>query len=450
MSTYSSFLDITAGYCIHLCHKGDRQPIAMQKISTGIKDLDILIDSASIGDNMVWETEAGTSEDIFIQHFIRTSLDEKKEVIYASFNRSPQSILLHMDIPKEEGNLTILDCFTSGKGKSDRAFLKFYETPHPEFPKIIRVNRPADISFFSETLNAIQDRLPEGARYVFDSLTGMQDLWGDENSTYKFFTYMCPRLYDLGTVAYWILEKEAHSQTFKANLRHITQVVLDLYKKRDKLYLKAVKLEGRTSREAFKPHAYEIEDSSVIILPARKEPSFDIGTKVRDIRTKLGMSQKDLADKAGLTSSFISQLENNQISPSLNSFFLISEILGIKPASLLQDDMKSRDVKWLIRRDVARKNLYRKEPGCSLFSVVTGDKASAYLAVIAPSSELHKHFLSFKKEELIQVMKGSVSVKVENTERELKEGDLIYLKDSMPSLWRNRHSEEAELFVICI
>ena len=164
----------------------------------------------------------------------------------------------------------MLDCFTSGKGKSDRAFLKFYETEHTNFPNIIKVNRPADISFVSETLNTIQDRLPEGARYIFDSLTGMQDLWGDENSTYKFFTYMCPRLYDLGTVAYWILEKEAHSQAFKANLRHITQVVLELYKKREKLYLKALKLEGRTSREAFKPHSYEIEDNSIFISTRKK------------------------------------------------------------------------------------------------------------------------------------------------------------------------------------
>lgn len=422
----------------------------MQKITTGIKDLDTLIDSAHIGDNMVWETEAGTSEDIFIRNFITKSLEENRDVIYASFNRSPQSILLHMNIQENPEQLTILDCFTSGKGKSDRAFLKFYETDHADFPNIIKVNRPADISFFSETLNTIQDRLPEGARYIFDSLTGMQDLWGDENSTYKFFTYMCPRLYDLGTVAYWILEKEAHSQAFKANLRHITQVVLELYKKREKLYLKALKLEGRTSREAFKPHSYEIEDNSIFIVPAKKEPSFDIGSKIKNARTKLGMSQKDLADKIGLTSSFISQLENNQISPSLNSFFQIADVLGLSPSSLLQSDKIAKDVKWLIKRDTVRKNLYEKEIGYSIFNIISGDRASAYMAVLEPGAELYKHFLTYKKEELIHVIKGSVSVKVENIEKELKAGDSIYLKDSLPSLWRNKNAEEVELLVICM
>jgi len=422
----------------------------MKKISTGIKDLDNLIDSAHIGDNMVWETEAGTSEDIFIQNFINESLEENRPVIYASFNRSPQSILLHMDLKINPEQFTMLDCFTSGKGKSDRTFLKFYEKEHPKFRNIIKVNRPGDISSFGETLNAIQDRLPEGARYIFDSLTGMQDLWGDENSTYKFFTYMCPRLYDLGTVAYWMLEKEAHSQAFKANLRHITQVVLELYKRRDKLYIKALKLEDRTSREAFKPHSYEIEDNSIFIIPAKKESSFDIGSKIKNSRTMLGMSQKDLADKIGLTSSFISQLENNQISPSLNSFFQIAEVLGLSPSSLLQSDKIARDVKWLIKKDDVRKNLHKKETGYSIFNIISGDKASAYMAVIGPGTELYKHFLTHKKEELIHVVSGGVSVKVENTEKELEAGDSIYLKDYLPSLWSNKHDEEVELLVICM
>ena len=422
----------------------------MKRISTGIKDLDNLIDSAHIGDNMVWETEAGTSEDIIIQNFIRESLKENRPVIYTSFNRSPQSILLHTDLKINPEQLTMLDCFTSGKGKSDRAFLKFYETEHPDFPKIIKVNRPGDISSFSETLNTIQDGLPEGARYIFDSLTGMQDLWGDENSTYKFFTYMCPRLYDLGTVAYWMLEKEAHSQSFKANLRHITQVVLELYKKREKLYIKALKLEGRTSREAFKSHSYEIDDNSIFIIPAKKEPSFDIGSKIKNSRTMLGMSQKDLAEKVGLTSSFISQLENNQISPSLNSFFQIADVLGISPSSLLQRDKIAKDVKWLIKKDDVRKNLLEKEPGYSIFKIISGDKVSAYVAVIDQGTELYKHFLTYKKEEMIHVIKGSVSVKVGDTEKELNAGDSIYLKDNLPSVWNNKNDEEVELLVVCM
>ncbi len=422
----------------------------MRKISTGIKSLDSLIDLAHIGDNVVWETEAGTSEDIFIQKFIDQSLSENKDIIYVSFNRSPQSILLHTAIREHSEKITILDCFTSGKGKSDRAFLKFYENNKQSAPHVIKVNRPGDISFFSETVNSIQDKLSEGARYIFDSLTGMQDLWGDENSTYKFFTYMCPRLYDLGTVAYWMLEKDAHSQPFKANLRHITQVVIELYKKKDKLFLKALKLDGRTNREAFKPHSYEIEDNTIFIIPARKGPSFDIGGHIKNARTRLGMSQKDLADKIGLTSSFISQIENNQISPSLNSFLQITEALGINPTDLLQKEKKRDEVEWLFKKDNALQSLFKKEQGYSLFNIVSNDKAAAYFTVIHPGAELYKHFLNNKRDELIHVLKGNISVKIEDSEKTLNSGDSIYLKHSLPSIWKNTSDKEVELLVICI
>ena len=234
----------------------------MSKISSGINDLDKLIDSLYVGDNVVWEVEAGTSSELFTRHFIIQSFSENQDIIYVSFNKSPHSIFQQIgEIPSKE-NFILLDCFTSGKGKNDKAFLKFYEKGASDH--VIKVDRPDDINHFTSVLNSIEYGKNPGKRYIFDSLTGMQDLWGDENSTYKFFTYMCPRLYDLGTVAYWILEKEAHSQAFKANLRHVTQVVLDLYIRKDKLFIKALKLDGRPSREAFKPHQYEIDSKKDI------------------------------------------------------------------------------------------------------------------------------------------------------------------------------------------
>ncbi|MCK5426770.1 MAG: XRE family transcriptional regulator, partial [Thermodesulfovibrionia bacterium] len=184
----------------------------MPKISSGIKSLDQLIDSLHVGDNVVWEVDAGTSYDVFVQNFIKQSFNDAQKVIYVSFNKSPQSTINSMRNLLDPEHYILIDCFTSGKGKNDNTFLKFYE--NQTNIKIIKIDNPKDINQFTKTLNSLEDSLPPGARYVFDSLTGMQDLWGDENNTYKFFTYMCPRLYDLDTVAYWILEKEAHSQKF--------------------------------------------------------------------------------------------------------------------------------------------------------------------------------------------------------------------------------------------
>lgn len=419
----------------------------MDKITSGITDLDRLIDSLYIGDNVVWEVEAGTAFEVFVQNFIRQSFEKNQNVIYVSFNKSPHSIFQRLGNAPSKETFILLDCFTSGKGKNDRAFIKFYENYSAK--NVIKVDNPSDITHFTDVLNSLEGNFPSGNRYIFDSLTGMQDLWGDENSTYKFFTYMCPRLYDFGTVAYWILEKEAHSPAFKANLRHITQVVLDLYKRKDKLYIKALKLEGRTDREAFKPHLYEIDNSkkSITITPVRKEPFFDIGTKIKELRINTGMSQKELADKVDLTPSFVSQLENNQINPSLNSFIQICNVLGVNFSALFEQN-KSEGPQWLIKKEKIFSRPLINENGLKGYSIVNNGNVSGTLILLEPYTKT-ENFISVEGIKLIYVLKGAISVVIKNKGETLRPGDSMYLKKEVPSLLENEGGDNAELLLLC-
>jgi transcriptional regulator with XRE-family HTH domain/KaiC/GvpD/RAD55 family RecA-like ATPase len=416
----------------------------MTKIFSGINDLDNLMDSLYVGDNVVWEVEAGTYPEIFVINFITQSFSEDRNVIYISFNKSPHTILQQIgEIPSKE-NFVLLDCFTSGKGKNDRAFTKFYENTADS--NVIRVEDPRNIDQFISLLNSLEDKFQSGGRYVFDSLTGMQDLWGDENRTYKFFTYLCPRLYDLGTVAYWILEKDAHSQKFKANLRHITQVVLELYKRKDKLWIKALKLEGRPNREAFKPHSYEVSAKTISISSVRKEPLFDIGSKIKELRTRIGMSQKELAERVDLTPSFISQLESNQIVPSLNSFIQICNTLGVSLSETLEKG--TDDFPWLIRKEKIFSNPVLKESGLKGYGVIKDGTMSCTLVVIEPYAKVKSHFIPAEGRKLLYVLRGDVSLNIDGKGEVLRTGDSVYLKDEVPSLLKNEGGDSAEILVL--
>jgi len=414
----------------------------MAKISSGIKALDQLINSYSIGDNVVWEVDAGTPYNVFMLNFIRQSCDDAQNVIYVSFNRSPQSIHNYLQGVASPEHLVLIDCFSSGKGKNDSTFLKYYDKPS-DF-NVVKVNNPHDIGTFTEMLNSLEDSLPSGARYVFDSLTGMQDLWNDESSTYKFFTYMCPRLFDLETVAYWILEKDAHSQQFKANLRHITQDVFDLYVRRDRLFIKALKLTDRQEREAFKPHIFTIENGTVSISLPKREIASDLGGKLKDLRTRIGLSQKDLADKIDVTPSFISQLENNQISPSLYSFLQMCRALGVNPAHVLAADA-DHSTSWLLKRATVSERLIPVAEGIKEYIIVDDDKLSARMVSLGAGTALARHFHALRKPEFIHVVRGTVSVSVEGKTEQLHPGDSVFLRNSAPVQWKNEGGEEAEL-----
>jgi len=60
----------------------------------------------------------------------------------------------------------------------------------------------------------------------------------------------------------------------------------------------------------------------------------EIGEKIRDSRKEKGMTIKDLAEKASVTTGYISQIERGQIEPSLSVLRRISQTLNLPLATL--------------------------------------------------------------------------------------------------------------------
>jgi len=423
----------------------------ISKISSGIGYLDHLLGFLKTGDNVIWEVEAGTYIEIFLQRFIEHNLKNGYKVVYVSFNVSPSTLTKRLNYLPNLENLTILDCFTSGKGNNDPLFTQFYEKDKEGFKgSVVKVENPKDLSQFRVAMDRVEIEKGAGVRYIFDSLTGMQDIWGDENVTYKFFTYSCPRLYDLQTVAYWVLEKEAHTPSFKANLRHVTQVAIELEKQNGELFFKVIKLEGRFSRSAFLPKHYEVWDQEVIFPSIGGRRPSNLGDKIRTLRKKLGMTQKELADQVGLTPSFISQLEKSLISPSLDSLLKLSEKLNTQPIYFLTDG-ESGPLQKMVIKPTERQDIHLPELKSNdlklqlLVSDVFNRRMEPYLLIMKEGTIIDGHFYTHKGDEFAYVVEGELEVEIQDEKQLLKQGDSLYIGSIFPSKWVNVGKGEAVL-----
>jgi transcriptional regulator with XRE-family HTH domain len=58
----------------------------------------------------------------------------------------------------------------------------------------------------------------------------------------------------------------------------------------------------------------------------------DVGNRLKEARKKAGMSQRELAKRAGVTNSTISMIEKNSVSPSVSS---LKKVLSGLPMSLM-------------------------------------------------------------------------------------------------------------------
>ncbi|EET84441.1 transcriptional regulator, XRE family [Clostridium carboxidivorans P7] len=67
-----------------------------------------------------------------------------------------------------------------------------------------------------------------------------------------------------------------------------------------------------------------------------------LGPKIREIRQEKGLTLNELADKTGLTASYLSQIERNIIDPSLSSLRKISLSLEVPIYTFLTDEKKTK------------------------------------------------------------------------------------------------------------
>ena len=435
-----------------MARRSNPQPASVaEKISSGIPYLDHLLGYFKTGDNVIWEVDAGSYIEVFLQHFIVHSLKNGYPVVYVSFNASPSTLAQSFHSFPHLQNLTLLDCFTSGKGKNDPVFTRFYAREKRGFPgKVVRVKKPQDLSQFRVALDGIEVEKGARTRYVFDSLTGMQEVWVGEKATHKFFTYSCPRLYDLQTVAYWVLEKDAHTPSFKANLRHITQVVIELFRENGDLLLKMNKLKGRFSRSAFLPKRYEVWDQRIVFPAIGGRRPLNLGEKIHGLREKMGLTQKELAAQIGLTPSFISQLEKNLISPSLDSLLKLSERLNTPPVHFLMEG-EEKSLSRMVVKPGERKEVFLRElkRGEARIQLLVGDTANrrmeAYLITLPQGTEVRGHFFQHKGDEFAFLWEGEMEVEVQGEKHLLKPGDSLYLETTVPSRWVNAGKGNAVL-----
>ncbi len=57
--------------------------------------------------------------------------------------------------------------------------------------------------------------------------------------------------------------------------------------------------------------------------------------RVRHLRLQRGWTQRELAEKVGITQEYLSAMERGLRVPSLDVFLLLGEALGVGPAVLL-------------------------------------------------------------------------------------------------------------------
>jgi transcriptional regulator with XRE-family HTH domain len=62
-----------------------------------------------------------------------------------------------------------------------------------------------------------------------------------------------------------------------------------------------------------------------------------LGTRIRTERQRLGLSQEELADRAGLHRTYVGAVERAERNISLGTLWLLADTMGVRESSLIDD-----------------------------------------------------------------------------------------------------------------
>ncbi|MDE0900035.1 MAG: XRE family transcriptional regulator [Longimicrobiales bacterium] len=153
-----------------------------------------------------------------------------------------------------------------------------------------------------------------------------------------------------------------------------------------------------------------------------------VGAALRRRRNELGMTLRELAGEAELTSGFLSQVENDRVSPSLKSLGRIAEVLHIPLFQLLSTNAGNPVV-----RSGERVAVPWMDTGVEvvLLTPYRDWQMLPFHRTMAPGERLAAVRLEAAREEWYYVLTGAIEITLTSDEHfVLEEGDAIHFESS--------------------
>ena len=177
-----------------------------------------------------------------------------------------------------------------------------------------------------------------------------------------------------------------------------------------------------------------------------------LGGRIRRLRAERGLQQRQLAEKAELTPSMVSQIESGRLTPSLHTLGRIAAALGV-PIAALFDGQPSGSIVVTRKKDYPVVSFDGSSErwavlGAGLFQ----GKIRAVVSTLGPKERgvtTEKVIIKPGQMKLFYVIGGKVALHYNGDRHVLEAGDSALLDGGTPHGWENLGMKRAQaLWVI--
>ena len=178
----------------------------------------------------------------------------------------------------------------------------------------------------------------------------------------------------------------------------------------------------------------------------------ELSQRIKNCRLDRRLTLEDVAGHAGLTTSWLSKVENFRVTPSLPGLAKIAEALGMTLSELVEG-LDDRPKVIVVRRD-ERRELERDDMDAphSVYESLAFKRPNRMMdpfVLRLPPGGGREEALAHEGEEFLTVLSGRVKFEFDEEVSLLRSGDSIYFDGNVPHRVFNPFKRPAEMLLVC-
>ncbi len=174
----------------------------------------------------------------------------------------------------------------------------------------------------------------------------------------------------------------------------------------------------------------------------------EIGHRLKNIRTRMHLSQRQLGRQSGVANATISQIEAGKLNPTVSMLKKVLDGIPISLSEFFADEFEIHDRVFFREAElteIADGGVSYRQVGANLSNHAIQLMQECY----QPGSGTGRHAITHEGEECGIILSGRLEVTVGEQSAVLRKGDAYYFRSNQPHRFHNPGNDSCELITAC-
>jgi transcriptional regulator with XRE-family HTH domain len=179
------------------------------------------------------------------------------------------------------------------------------------------------------------------------------------------------------------------------------------------------------------------------------DSEFDLGKRLKSLRTRSGMTLRQLARESGVAFGTIQKIEQNITSPTVGILMKIARGLNVRMTALLEEEPEARTIQFIekAKRIDVRDRQHDIEIQYIAQNLVNPE-LFGFCLTVGSGEGSGPEPLFHGGEEIVIGLEGKIAFIVGEEEYTIGPGDCLHFKSGTPHRWMNKGRTRTSFYLI--